>query len=333
MTFSNFGSFPRTRLRRLRRTEWLRRLNQETVLTVHDLIWPVFIREEGVEAEVRSMPGIQRYTLDEISQAAADARALNIPAIALFPCVPQEKKSNDAAQAFDANNLVCQAIRLIKAAVPELGVIVDVALDPYTCHGHDGIMRDNDVDNDLTVAALVQQALTLAQAGADVVAPSDMMDGRVGAIRAALDGQNFIHTAILSYSAKYASSFYGPFREALGSGNNLGRANKKTYQMNPANRREALREVAQDIAEGADMVIVKPGLPCLDIIRMVKETFSVPTYAYQVSGEYAMIQAAHAQGWIDGGAVMQESLTAMKRAGADGIFTYAALAVAKELLR
>ena len=324
---------PRSRLRRLRRQAWLRDLVAESVLTPADLIWPVFVQEgQGMRTPVASMPGVERLSIDLLIEAAASARRLGIPAIALFPVTPPERKSPDGDEAVNPDNLACRAIRAVKAAVPDLGVICDVALDPYTSHGQDGIVRDGVVVNDATVDILCQQSKVQAEAGCDVIAPSDMMDGRVGAIRQALDEAGFSHVAILSYAAKYASAFYGPFRDAVGSAANLGSGDKKTYQMNPANSDEALREVALDLAEGADMVMVKPGLPYLDIVTRVKETFRVPTFAYQVSGEYAMLVAAAANGWLDRNKCLLESLLAFKRAGADGILSYFAVEAA-QLLR
>lgn len=328
------GHFPHTRLRRMRRDDFSRRLMRESSLTVDDLIYPVFVLEgEGRVEAVPSMPGVARMTLDHLLPVAERAYRLGIPALALFPVIPQEKKTPAAEEAWNPDGLVPRVVARLKREFPELGVITDIALDPYTSHGQDGLIDASGyVMNDETVAALVKQALAHAQAGADVVAPSDMMDGRIGAIRAALDGAGFIHTRILSYAAKYASSFYGPFRDAVGSAANLGKGDKKTYQMDPANSDEALREVALDLEEGADMVMVKPGMPYLDIVRRVKEAFGVPTFAYQVSGEYAMIKAAAANGWLDHDAVMLEALLAFKRAGADAILTYFALEAA-ELLR
>jgi porphobilinogen synthase len=298
---------------------------------IDDLIQPLFICEGDAAVPIPSMPGIERQPLNLLLDYIRQIADEGIPAIALFPCISTNQKSPDAHIAHDSHNLIGQAIRLIKSHFPHMGVIADVALDPYTSHGHDGIFINGDVDNDLTLEALSKQALALAQAGVDIVAPSDMMDGRIGYIRMALDHAGYSHVAILAYSAKYASSFYGPFRDALGSKGNLSGKDKKSYQMNPANSREALREVAQDLAEGADMVMVKPGLPYLDIIRNVHQAFSAPIFAYQVSGEYAMIQAAHANGWVDGPATMMESLLAFKRAGASSILTYAALDIARIL--
>ena len=324
--------FPRRRLRRTRAAPWLRRLVAETVLRPADLIWPVFLIEGENDAEpVAAMPGVARYTVDRAVDRVARARELGIPAVAPFPYVPAARKSADCAEALRPDNLMCRAIAAIKAQVPDVGVICDVALDPYNSHGHDGLVdAEGRVVNDSTVELLVQQALVQAAAGCDVIAPSDMMDGRVGAIRAALDRAGHQEVAILSYAAKYASGFYGPFRDAVGSGAFLA-GDKSTYQMDPANAEEALREVAEDLAEGADMVMVKPGLPYLDILHRVKTRFGVPSFAYQVSGEYAMIQAAAAQGWLDGERSLLESLMAFKRAGADGILSYGAVAAAERL--
>jgi len=306
-----FGAYPAVRLRRNRFDSWTRRLVAENALTVDDLIWPIFVREgSGVREPVASMPGVERLSIDLAVAAAEEARALGIPAIALFPVTPPERKDEEGTESTNPENLMCRAARAIKTAVPELGLVGDVALDPYTSHGHDGVIRNGYVANDETVAVLCRQAVVQAEAGIDVIAPSDMMDGRVGAIRAALDAAGFIHTRIMAYAAKYASAFYGPFREAVGSGSAL-KGDKKTYQMDPANSDEALREVALDLAEGADMVMVKPGMPYLDILRRVRETFHVPTFAYQVSGEYAMIAGAAERGWLDGERAMMESLLAL----------------------
>jgi porphobilinogen synthase len=325
-------TFPRTRMRRNRRTDWLRRLISEHQVSVNDLIWPVFVTEGKSRTEaIASMPGVSRYSTDVLVKEIETAAKLGIPAIALFPVVPAEKKTADGKEAYNPDNLVCRTVRLLKDAVPEIGIICDVALDPYTSHGHDGLMVDDgSIINDETVEVLIRQSLCQAEAGVDIVAPSDMMDGRVGAIRDALDGNGFTGAAILAYAAKYASAFYGPFRDAVGSGAFL-KGDKKTYQMDPANSDEALREVALDIAEGADMVMVKPGLPYLDVIRRVKDTFSVPTFAYHVSGEYAMLRAAAANGWIDYNKTLMETLLSFKRAGTDGILTYAARDAAKIL--
>jgi len=321
------------RPRRMRKDEFSRRLMREHVLTTNDLIYPVFVLDgENRVEDVASMPGVKRQSIDVLLKTAGECVKLGIPAVALFPVVEQQHKSLDAAEAFNDKGLVPRTIKALKKAYPELGIITDVALDPYTTHGQDGLIDDTGyVMNDETVAVLVKQALCHAKAGADVVAPSDMMDGRIGAIRDALEERGFIHTKILAYSAKYASSFYGPFRDAVGSSANLGAGNKYTYQMDPANSDEAIKEVALDIEEGADMVMVKPGLPYLDIVRRVKDEFGVPTYAYQVSGEYAMLKAAAQNGWLDEKACVLESLLAFKRAGADGVLTYFALDVARWL--
>lgn len=319
-------------MRRNRAHDWSRRMVRETRLSVDDLIWPLFIIDgESQRETVTSMPGVERLSLDLMVQAAGEAKALGIPAIAVFPNTDPALKTSDAKEALNPDNLVCRTVRAIKEAHgDELGVICDVALDPYNADGHDGLVRDGKILNDETVQLLCQQAVVQARAGCDVVAPSDMMDGRVKAVREALDAEGFQHVQIMSYAAKYASGFYGPFRDAVGSGGVL-KGDKKTYQMDPANTDEAMREVALDVAEGADMVMVKPGLPYLDIVRRIKDAFAMPTYAYQVSGEYAMIQAAAANGWLDRDAAMMESLLAFKRAGADGVFTYFAPEVAKKL--
>ena len=325
-------AYPRFRPRRMRRDDFSRRLMRESVLTVDDLIYPVFVHEPAGRAAVPSMPGVERVSIDELLKVAEQASELRIPALALFPVTAPEAKSLDAAAAWDDEGLCQRAVRALKQRFPQLGVITDVALDPYTSHGQDGLVDDTGyVMNDETVEVLVKQALSHARAGADVVAPSDMMDGRIGAIREALEDAGFIHTRILAYSAKYASSFYGPFRDAVGSAGALGKGNKSTYQMDPANSDEALREVELDLDEGADMVMVKPGMPYLDIVRRVKDAFGVPTYAYQVSGEYAMLKAAFANGWLDERACTLEALGAFKRAGADGILTYFALDAARWL--
>lgn len=325
--------FPQTRLRRLRAHDFSRRLVREHRLSVDDLIYPVFVLEGEQQREaVPSMPGVERLSVDLLVEAAADWVALGIPMLALFPVVPADKKSLLAEEAFNADGLAQRATRALKAAYPELGIMCDVALDPFTTHGQDGIIDDSGyVLNDVTVETLVQQAVSQAEAGADVVAPSDMMDGRIGAIRQALEAAGQINTQIMAYSAKYASSYYGPFRDAVGSAGNLGKSNKASYQMDPANSDEALHEVALDLQEGADMVMVKPGMPYLDIVHRVKTELQVPTFAYQVSGEYAMHQAAAQNGWLDLDAVMMESLIAFKRAGADGILTYFAVAAAQKL--
>ena len=326
-------SFPNTRLRRMRRDDFSRRLMREHVLTANDLIWPVFVHEGSQRVEpIASMPGVERMSIDVLLARAEDAAMLGVPAIALFPVTPPEAKSLDAIEAWNPDGLAQRAVRAIKARLPELGVITDVALDPFTTHGQDGLIDgDGYVVNDLTVAALIKQALSHAEAGADVVAPSDMMDGRIGAIRAELENNGFPNTRILAYSAKYASSFYGPFRDAVGSSGNLGKGNKYTYQMDPANSDEALREVELDLQEGADMVMIKPGLPYLDIVRRVKDAFGAPTFVYQVSGEYAMLKAAGGNGWIDERACVLEALTGMKRAGADAILSYFAVEAARWL--
>ena len=324
--------YPHTRLRRMRRDEFSRRLMRETVLTVDDLILPVFVHEHSGREAVASMPGVERVCIDELLRLAEQALALRIPALALFPVTPAEAKSADAREAWNPDGLAQRAVRALKARFPELGVITDVALDPFTTHGQDGLMDEHGyIANDLTVEALIKQALSHAEAGADVVAPSDMMDGRIGMIRNALEEQGFVNTRILAYSAKYASSFYGPFRDAVGSAGNLGKGDKHTYQMDPANRDEALHEVALDLEEGADMVMVKPGLPYLDIVRRVKDEFGVPTFVYQVSGEYAMLKAAAGHGWLDERACALEALGSIKRAGADAILTYFALDAARWL--
>ncbi|MGH6838091.1 MAG: porphobilinogen synthase [Methylocella sp.] len=320
-----------SRLRRNRKAEWTRRLVCENALSVADLIWPVFLCEgENTRQPVAAMPGVDRLSIDLSVRAAVEAAGLGIPALALFPFTDPGLRNEQASEALNPQNLVCRACRAIKRDVPNLGLITDVALDPYTSHGHDGILRGEKILNDETVFVLVKQALNQARAGADIIAPSDMMDGRVGAIRAELDAENFEDVQILSYAAKYASAFYGPFRDAVGTNATLI-GDKRTYQMDPANANEALREVAQDIAEGADIVMVKPGLPYLDVLFRVKERFGVPTFAYQVSGEYAMIMAAADKGWVDGDKAMLESLIAFKRAGADAILTYFAPRAAKRL--
>ncbi len=329
------GRFPATRMRRMRRDDFSRRLMRETVLTPDDFIYPVFVLEgEGRVEAVASMPGVERQSLDRLLATAERAVSLGIPALALFPVIEPALKSLGAEEAFNPTGLVPRVVKALKRAFPELGVITDVALDPYTSHGQDGLIDDTGyVLNDETLAVLAKQALCHAEAGADVVAPSDMMDGRIGRIRDELNAAGRIHTRILAYSAKYASSFYGPFRDAVGSAGNLGKGNKYTYQMDPANTDEALREVALDLEEGADMVMVKPGMPYLDIVRRVKDEFGVPTYAYQVSGEYAMLKAAAQNGWLNEEACVLESLLAFKRAGADGILTYFALDAAEALRR
>ena len=333
ITETGRGHFSRVRMRRMRRDDFSRRLMRENTLTVDDLIYPVFVLEgSGQREAVASMPGVERLSIDELLKEAEELVALGVPAIALFPVTPAEVKSLDAAEAFNPEGLAQRAVRALKAAFPELGVITDVALDPFTTHGQDGLVDESGyVMNDETVAVLVKQALSHAAAGADVVAPSDMMDGRIGAIRDALETAGHIHTRILAYSAKYASSFYGPFRDAVGSAANLGAGNKYTYQMDPANSDEALWEVSLDLDEGADMVMIKPGMPYLDIVRRIKDQFAAPTYVYQVSGEYAMLKAAAQNGWLVEKAVVMESLLSFKRAGADGILTYYAKSVAQWL--
>ena len=327
------NQFLAIRPRRMRKDEFSRRLMRENVLTTNDLIYPVFVLDgENRTEDVKSMPGVQRQSIDVLLKTAAECVKLGIPALALFPVVDQQYKSLDAAEAFNGDGLVPRTIKALKNVYPELGIMTDVALDPYTTHGQDGLIDNTGyVMNDETVAVLVKQALCHAKAGVDIVAPSDMMDGRIGAIRDALEENGYIHTKILAYSAKYASAFYGPFRDAVGSSVNLGAGNKTNYQMDPANSDEAIKEVALDIEEGADMVMVKPGLPYLDIVRRVKEEFGMPTFAYQVSGEYAMLKAAAQNGWLDEKACVLESLLAFKRAGADGVLTYFAMDVARWL--
>ena len=319
------------RPRRNRKAEWARRLVRENVLTTDDLIWPMFVVDgNNTRTPVTSMPGVDRLTVDQAVRDAERAMKLDIPCIALFPYTEPSLRDEDGSEALNPNNLVCQSVRAIKKEFPELGLLCDVALDPFTSHGHDGLIEDGKILNDETVAVLVRQALVQAEAGCDVIAPSDMMDGRVGAIREALDDAGFLDVQIMSYAAKYASAFYGPFRDAIGSAKTLI-GDKRTYQMDSANSDEALREVELDIAEGADMVMVKPGMPYLDIVRRVKDTFSMPTFVYQVSGEYAMIAAAANNGWIDGDRAMMESLLGFKRAGADGILTYFAPKAAEKI--
>ena len=324
-------SFPAHRPRRMRRDDWSRRLMQENQLSASDLIYPVFLLEGTNQSQaVASMPGVNRVSLDLLFSVAEECVSLGIPVLALFPVIDASLKTPDGKEAFNPNGLVPNAVRELKKRFPNLGIMTDVALDPYTSHGQDGVLDEQGrILNDETTAILVQQAVTQAQAGVDIVAPSDMMDGRIGKIREALEQKNLIHTRIMAYSAKYASAFYGPFRDAVGSAKNLGKADKKTYQMDCANTNEALREVALDISEGADMVMVKPGMPYLDIVRRVRDEFNYPTYAYQVSGEYAMLKAAAQNGWLDHDAVMMESLLAFKRAGANGILTYFALEAAR----
>jgi porphobilinogen synthase len=320
-----------TRPRRNRKAEWARRMVRENVLTTDDLIWPLFLVDGSrTRVPVASMPGVERLSVDEAVRDAERAARLAIPCLALFPYTDPQRRDEDGSEALNPENLVCKALRAIKKEVPHIGLLCDVALDPYTSHGHDGLLRDGVIVNDETVAVLAEQALVEAEAGCDIIAPSDMMDGRVGAIRAALDKNGFDNVSIMSYAAKYASAFYGPFRDAVGSSATLI-GDKRTYQMDPANTDEALREVGLDIDEGADMVMVKPGMPYLDVLRRVKETFGVPTFAYQVSGEYAMIMAAAQNGWLDGEKAMMESLIAFKRAGADGVLSYFAPRVAEKL--
>ena len=327
------GAYPRTRMRRNRADGWTRRMVAESTLSPDDLIWPVFVIEgQQTREPVASMPGVDRLTVDLLGPAATEAKALGIPAIALFPVVPDDRRTENGEESYNRDNLMCRAIRAVKDAEGGIGVVADVALDPYTSHGHDGLVRGDRVLNDETITVLVMQALTQAEAGADVIAPSDMMDGRIGAIRDALDSAGMQHTRLLSYAAKYASCFYGPFRDALGSGKAL-KGDKKTYQMDPANTDEALREVALDLQEGADMVMVKPGMPYLDIIRRVRDSFGVPTFAYQVSGEYAMLKAAAGNGWLDNDRAILESLLGFKRAGCSGVLTYAAIEAARLLGR
>jgi porphobilinogen synthase len=328
----DIGRFPAIRMRRNRRDDWTRRLVAESRLSPDDFIWPIFIIDgENHETEVAAMPGVRRVTLDRLEAHVTQAADLGIPAIALFPATDPACKDAEGTEATNPDNLMCRAARLLKRRFPQLGLVGDVALDPYTDHGHDGVIRDGYVANDETLEILTRQAVNQAEAGIDVIAPSDMMDGRVAAIRAALDARGLIHTRIMSYAAKYASAFYGPFRDAVGSGAALRGGDKKTYQMDPANSDEALREVALDLAEGADMVMVKPGMPYLDILRRVHERFGVPTLVYQVSGEYSMIMAAVQNGWLDHDRAMMESLLAFKRAGAAGILTYFAVDAAKKL--
>jgi len=332
-SFLPHAEFPHTRMRRMRRHEWSRRLMAESRLSVDDLVWPLFVVEgSGVRQDIASMPGVSRLSIDLLAEAAREAADFGIPAIAIFPSVDPSLKTPDAREAVNPGNLVCRAVRAVKKAVPQIGIVCDVALDPFNSDGHDGLVKDGYVLNDETVEALARMAVVQSEAGCDVVAPSDMMDGRIRALRVALDDAKLDHVQILSYAAKYASAFYGPFRDAVGSGSAL-KGDKKAYQMDAANTDEALREVALDLQEGADMVMVKPGLPYLDIVRRVKESFSVPTFAYQVSGEYAMMKAAAQNGWLDWERVMVESLLAFKRAGADAVFTYTALEVARLLAK
>jgi len=329
--FTSLGAYPRVRLRRNRRDEWSRRLVAENTLTPADLIWPVFVKDgpSGRE-DIPSMPGVSRLTIPALIEEAGRAGELGIPAIAIFPVVPLGLKSEEGDEALNPENLICRAVAAVKSAHPGIGILCDAALDPFTAHGHDGVIRDGAVANDETVEILCRQSLIQARAGCDIIAPSDMMDGRVGAIRTALDAAGFADVQIMAYTAKYASAFYGPFRDAVGSAATLI-GDKRTYQMDPGNCDEALREAELDIAEGADMIMVKPGLPYLDILHRIKNAFGMPTFAYQVSGEYAMIVAAAQNGWLDGDKAMMESLTAFKRAGADGVLTYFAPAVAERL--
>ena len=323
--------FPSTRMRRNRRTPWLRDLVRENVLTPGDLIWPVFVIEgEARREQVTSMPGVERLSCDLLAAAVKDAKSLGIPMVAIFPYIDPSLKTPDAKEAWNPDNLVCRAVKSIKDTVPDIGVMCDVALDPFNSDGHDGIVKGDEILNDETVDYLVKQSICQAEAGCDVIAPSDMMDGRIAAIRAGLDESGLDHVAIMSYAAKYASGFYGPFRDAVGSGGAL-KGDKKTYQMDPANTDEAMREVRMDISEGADMVMVKPGLPYLDVVQRVKQTFGMPTFAYNVSGEYAMLRGAGDAGWLDYNTVMMEMLTGFKRAGADGVLTYHAIDAAKIL--
>jgi porphobilinogen synthase len=327
------GAFPSVRMRRNRRTAWSRRLVAENVLTTSDLIWPMFVVEgDNRRVPVESMPGVDRVSVDLAVATAREAADLGIPVIALFPYTDPRLRTEDGREAFNADNLVCRATRAIRAAGIDVGILLDVALDPYTSHGHDGLMADGEIVNDPTLEALVRQALVQAEAGCDIIAPSDMMDGRIGAIRRALEAHGHSGVQIMAYAAKYASAFYGPFRDAVGSSATLI-GDKRTYQIDPANTDEALREVALDISEGADMVMVKPGMPYLDVVRRVKDAFGMPTFAYQVSGEYAMLTAAAQNGWLDGDKVMLESLLGFKRAGADGILTYFAPRAAKLLMK
>jgi porphobilinogen synthase len=328
-----FGQYPRVRMRRNRSDDWVRRLVAEKVLTPGDFIWPVFVKEGGAQKEpVPAMPGVNRLTVPALLKAAEQAAKLGIPMLSLFPYVPKELKTEDAREAYRDGNVISKAIRALKKAVPEIGIMSDVALDPYITHGQDGLERGGRILNDETIEVLIKQSLALAEAGVDVVGPSDMMDGRIGRVRDVLDVNGFQHVKIMAYSAKYASNFYGPFREAVGSKSALGRADKRTYQMDPANGDEALREAALDVAEGADMLMVKPGMPYLDVLWRIKQQFGMPTFAYQVSGEYAMMKAAAANGWLENDKVVLEALMCFKRAGADGILTYSAIE-ACELLK
>ncbi len=323
------GAFPNTRMRRNRLNPWTRRLMAENSLSVDDLIWPIFIMDgQGQESEIAAMPGVKRVSVDRLAAHVEPAAKLGIPALALFPATPPNLKDAEGTESSNPDNLICQASRLLKREFPDMGLLGDVALDPYTDHGHDGVIRDGYVANDETLGKLVEQALNQARAGIDIISPSDMMDGRIAALRQALDGEGFIHVSLMSYAAKYASAFYGPFRDAVGSSGALRGGDKKTYQMDPSNTDEALREVALDLAEGADSVMVKPGMPYLDICRRVHEAFHVPTFAYQVSGEYSMIMASVERGWIDHDRAMIESLMGFKRAGCSGVLTYFAVKAA-----
>ena len=329
---SNKSSYPSTRMRRNRMKSFSRKLISENYLNIDDLIWPLFVTEgSGIKEEISSMPGIYRNSIDELVKEAEEAVKLGIPAIAIFPQIDKSLKNSSGGEAINENNLVCRSIRSIKKEFPELGVITDVALDPFTDHGHDGLLINNEINNDETLKILAKQSIVQANAGCDIIAPSDMMDGRIGFIRSALDEADFKNTQILSYAAKYASGFYGPFRDAVNSSDNLGQASKSTYQMDPANSNESLKEVELDISEGADMVMIKPGMPYLDIVKMIKDTFRVPTFVYQVSGEYSMLMSAINNKWLDGDKVILESLLCFKRAGANGILTYFAKKIAQEL--
>ncbi len=329
---SNKSSYPSTRMRRNRMKSFSRKLISENYLNIDDLIWPLFVTEgSGIKEEISSMPGIYRNSIDELVKEAEEAVKLGIPAIAIFPQIDKSLKNSSGSEAINENNLVCRSIRSIKKEFPELGVITDVALDPFTDHGHDGLLINNEINNDETLKILAKQSIVQANAGCDIIAPSDMMDGRIGFIRSALDEADFKNTQILSYAAKYASGFYGPFRDAVNSSDNLGQASKSTYQMDPANSNESLKEVELDISEGADMVMIKPGMPYLDIVKMIKDTFRVPTFVYQVSGEYSMLMSAINNKWLDGDKVILESLLCFKRAGANGILTYFAKKIAQEL--
>jgi porphobilinogen synthase len=334
MTDRSNPSYPTTRMRRNRRDDWTRRLVAENKLSADDLIWPVFVHDgDEPRIPVPSLPGIDRLSISQLVADVGEAKALGIPLVAIFPVVDPSLKSTEAEEAYNPDNLICRAVKSVTDAHPDMGIMCDVALDPFTSHGHDGLLRDGYIVNDETIDVLCKQTLVQAQAGCNVIAPSDMMDGRIGAIRAALDSAGFEHVRIMAYAAKYASALYGPFRDAVGSAPNLSGGDKKTYQMDPANGDEALREVSLDIAEGADMVMVKPGLFYLDILYRVKQTFGMPSFAYQVSGEYAMIRGAGERGWLDGDQAIEEALLSFKRAGADGVLTYAALATARKLAR